>query len=122
MLVEWPKRAQSALVDWFGPGLVVGLFQFTDIYWVLALAALIWALYNAWLSGESGQSYGRKWAGTRLVKESDGDTLGGPMGVVRHLLHIIDAIICFIGFLLPLWDTKRQTIADKLAGSVVVKV
>ncbi len=120
-LVEWPQRAQSAVIDWFGPGLLVGVFQFTDLYWVLALAALVWALYNAWLAGETGQSYGRKWAGTRLVKESDGDTLGGPMGIVRHLLHVVDAIICFVGFLLPLWDAKKQTIADKLAGSVVVK-
>lgn len=120
-LVNWPLRAQSAIVDWFGPGVIAAFFQFTDIYWVLALGALIWAFYNAWLAGESGQSYGRKWAGTRLVRETDGAPLGGPMGVVRHVAHFLDAVICFVGFLFPLWDTKRQTIADKIVGSVVVK-
>jgi uncharacterized RDD family membrane protein YckC len=119
---EWPLRVQSALVDWFGPGLVAGLFQRTSIYWVLALAALIWAFYNAWLGGETGQSYGKRWAGTRVVKESDGSLIGGPMGIVRHLAHIVDAIICFIGFLFPLWDTKRQALSDKIVSTVVVKV
>jgi uncharacterized RDD family membrane protein YckC len=124
-LVEWPQRAQSALIDWFGPGVVAWVVYLITQSWsgylLLSLVVLAWALYNAWLAGETGQSYGRKWAATRLVKETDGDTLGGPLGVVRHLLHVVDAVICFIGFLLPLVDAKKQTIADKLVGSVVVK-
>jgi uncharacterized RDD family membrane protein YckC len=34
----------------------------------------------------------------------------------------VDAIICYIGFLFPLWDSKKQTIADKIVKSVVVVV
>jgi hypothetical protein len=33
---------------------------------------------------------------------------------------MIDGAICGIGWLFPLWDTKRQTIADKIVKSVVV--
>lgn len=120
-IVDWPLRAQSALVDWFGPGVVAGIFQGTGVYWVLALAALIWAFYNAWLSGETGQSYGRRWAGTRLVRESDGAVIGGPMGLIRHIAHAVDAVICFVGFLFPLWDYRRQTIADKIMSTVVIR-
>ena len=42
------------------------------------------------------------------------------MGVVRTIAHIIDSFICYIGWLFPLWDTQRQTIADKLVKTVVL--
>lgn len=122
-LVEWPGRAQSALVDWFGPGVVLGgLSQafWPDLYWVMALAVLLWALYNGWLAGETGQSWGRRWAGTRLVRKADGKLVGGPAGALRHLAHIVD-IVAIVGFLFPLWDRNRQTLADKIMGTVVVR-
>jgi hypothetical protein len=31
----------------------------------------------------------------------------------------VDSIICFVGYLFPLWDPKRQTIADKIMTTVV---
>jgi hypothetical protein len=47
--------------------------------------------------------------------------IGGGMGIGRHLLHILDALPCYLGFLWPLWDGKRQTFADKIVKSVVVR-
>ncbi|COY49143.1 proline-rich antigen pra [Mycobacterium tuberculosis] len=44
------------------------------------------------------------------------------MSVVRQLAHFIDAIICFVGFLFPLWDAKRQTLADKIMTTVCVPI
>ncbi len=38
----------------------------------------------------------------------------------RQLAHVIDAAICYIGYLFPLWDAKRQTIADKIMTTVCV--
>jgi uncharacterized RDD family membrane protein YckC len=32
----------------------------------------------------------------------------------------VDGIICYIGWLFPLWDAKKQTLADKIMGTVVV--
>ena len=43
------------------------------------------------------------------------------MAFVRDLAHFIDGIICFIGYLFPLWDAKKQTIADKLVKTLVIK-
>ena len=40
---------------------------------------------------------------------------------MRQLAHIVDSLICYIGWLFPLWDAKRQTIGDKIMGTVVVK-
>ena len=123
---DWPLRVQSALVDWLGPSLVVSFLNLTTdslgLVSLLSLVALGWALYNAYLGGSTGQSYGKKWAGTRLVRSTDGQLLGGGMGIVRYILHIIDALPCYLGFLWPLWDQQRQTFADKIVSTYVVRV
>jgi uncharacterized RDD family membrane protein YckC len=123
---DWPLRAQSALVDWFGPSLLVSIVNVgadnRGLVSLLGLAALGWALYNAYLGGSTGQSYGKKWAGTRLVRATDGQLLGGGMGILRYILHIVDALPCYLGFLWPLWDRPRQTFADKIVGTYVVRV
>jgi len=64
---------------------------------------------------------GKKWAGTRVLREQDGQVIGGGMGIARYILHILDAIPCYLGFLWPLWDAKKQTFADKILKTVVVK-
>ena len=45
---------------------------------------------------------------------------GGGAGIGRFFLHIIDALPCYLGFLWPLWDAKRQTFADKVMGTLVI--
>ena len=42
------------------------------------------------------------------------------MSLVRQIAHYIDQLICYVGYLWPLWDHKRQTIADKLVSTVCV--
>ncbi len=119
---DWPKRALSALIDWFIPGLLAGLIYrgSSALGLILYLAAFAWALYNAYLGGQTGQSYGKKIAGTRLISEATGQPPGGGLGIGRHFVHILDGIPCYLGFLWPLWDSKRQTFADKLLKTVVV--
>ena len=123
---DWPLRVQSALVDWLGPSIAVAFVSVfsrgNTLVSLLGLAALGWALYNAYLGGSTGQSYGKKMAGTRLVRAGDGQLLGGGMGIVRYILHIVDALPCYLGYLWPLWDPKRQTFADKIVSTYVVRV
>jgi len=38
----------------------------------------------------------------------------------RDVIHVIDSLTFNIGFLWPLWDERRQTIADKMVRTVVV--
>jgi uncharacterized RDD family membrane protein YckC len=122
---DWPKRAYGYLIDYFGPYLLSVLVY----YWVskglgtlVGLAALAWGIYNSYLAGQTGQSYGKKMAGTRLISEATGTTIGGGLGIGRFFVHILDAIPpCIpVGFLWPLWDSKRQTFADKILKTVVV--
>ena len=121
-LADFGKRALSALIDWFGPAIVAGIFYSISrpLGFLFQLAALAWTLYNAYLGGQTGQSIGKKQAGIRLISEGTGQPIGGGMGIARAFVHIIDAIPCYLGFLLPLIDAKNQTIADKILKTVVV--
>ena len=58
----------------------------------------------------------------KVVSEVTGQPIGFTTGVIRQLAHIVDSIICYIGWLFPLWDSKRQTLADKIMKTVVVKI
>ena len=119
---DWAKRALGALIDFVIPGIVAFLIgrASTGLGLLANLAALAWGLYNAYLGGQTGQSYGKKIANTRLISEATGAPIGGGLGIGRYFVHILDAIPCYIGFLWPLWDSKRQTFADKILKTVVV--
>jgi uncharacterized RDD family membrane protein YckC len=43
------------------------------------------------------------------------------MAFARDIAHIIDTIICFVGYLFPLWDAKKQTLADKIVKTLVIR-
>jgi uncharacterized RDD family membrane protein YckC len=121
---NWGSRVQSAFVDYIGAEIVafivyVIIHPLGDI---LFLAAAAWGIYNSVLGGQTGQSYGKKMAGTKLVSATTGQPIGGGMGFGRSIVHIVDGLPCYLGYLWPLWDSKRQTFADKIVGTYVLKV
>jgi uncharacterized RDD family membrane protein YckC len=87
---------------------------------VLMLIAVGWQWYNRWLvAGRTGQSMGKRVLKTKLVAEVNGQPIGAVNAFLRDLLHILDGA-AYIGYLWPLWDTKRQTFADMIMKTVVV--
>lgn len=86
------------------------------------LFVLAYGFYILFLTGETGQSPGKAIIGIKVVAEATGQPIGGGSGIVRGLAHIADSIICGIGYLFPLWDPKKQTLADKIMNTVVVNV
>ncbi|MEU4035981.1 RDD family protein [Streptomyces collinus] len=82
------------------------------------IAIAIWQLIQ---EGRTGQTIGKKAMGIRLVKEETGQPLGVGMAFVRRLAHFLDSLACYLGWLWPAWDSKRQTFADKVCGSIVIK-
>jgi hypothetical protein len=42
------------------------------------------------------------------------------MSFVRQLAHIVDGLVCNLGYLWPIWDPKKQTFADKIMGTLVI--
>lgn len=67
----------------------------------------------------NGQTIGKEQLGLTLVSESTGQPIGTSKAFVRDIGHILDGF-CLIGHLFPLWDQKRQTLADKILTTVVI--
>jgi uncharacterized RDD family membrane protein YckC len=86
------------------------------------VVALLVFLAFGYLTGTTGQTPGRRLVGVKILREADGQVLGAGMGIVRGLLHILDALPLLLGFFWPLWDAKNQTFADKIVHTVAIKV
>lgn len=86
------------------------------VAWAVALFYLIWNY--GYRQGVTGSSLGKSIMKFQVLSEITGQPIGFGKSVVRFLAHIVDVIICFIGFLFPLWDGKRQMLADKIMSTV----
>ncbi|HEU0089867.1 MAG TPA: RDD family protein, partial [Pseudonocardiaceae bacterium] len=129
----WPlagfrARVISFLIDSVAPLLVVAVllgvgFGVGSPLAAGLLAAVALILFYGWNSGyrqgSTGQSIGRRVAGTKLVKIDTGAPVGFGLAVLRQLCHGLEF---GLGYLWPLWDEQRQTVADKIVGTVVVGV
>ena len=121
-LAEWPQRLISGLVDigipwalwWVLTVLLEAFFLGLLAYWGVVA-------YIQYLQGTTGQSPGKRVAGTKLLREADGQPLGFGNAFLRAVLHVVDAAPCGLGFFWPIWDPKRQTFADKIVSSVVIR-
>lgn len=90
---------------------------------ILAGFALMAAIqiWNRWVKGGQGQSIGKKALNISLVSANTGQPIGAGMAFVRDIAHAADSLPCEIGFLWPLWDSKRQTFADKIVSTLVIQ-
>jgi uncharacterized RDD family membrane protein YckC len=121
---NWGQRVGGYLID-IVPNIVIGFiavavhnFAIAALFYLISLG---WTIYNRWyLAGTTGQSWGRKLLNIKLISEQTGQPIGFLMAFVRDIAHFVDAVICYIGFLFPLWDAKRQTLADKILNTLVV--
>ncbi|MEU9603143.1 RDD family protein [Streptomyces sp. NPDC048057] len=125
-LAHWGLRVGAFLIDGLitaAPYMVVSLAtRMSPIPLLVTLAWMIGAsLWIAHREGTTGQSPGKKVLGIKLLRESDGQFVGFGMAFVRRLAHIIDGLPCYLGYLWPLWDDKKQTFADKICSTVVIK-
>lgn len=86
-----------------------------------ALVGIGLGLFKLYKEGTTGQWIGKKAVNIRLLREADGQPLGFGMAFVRNIAHFLDSLACYLGWLWPIWDAKKQTFADKICSSVVVK-
>ncbi|MGN6242867.1 MAG: RDD family protein [Motilibacteraceae bacterium] len=98
-----------------GAGVFLGV-----VLYVVGIGLAIWN--QVIRQGKTGQSIGKGVLGIRLVGAATGQPIGPGLTFVRQLAHIVDGIPCYLGYLWPLWDAKRQTFADKIMSTYVVKV
>ena len=120
---DWIHRVGAYLID-IVPYIVVifiGDAIGHGIQILFLLIGLAYLIYNRWYLGGQGASLGKRTLNMRLISEQTGQPIGMLMAFLRDIAHIVDSIICYIGYLFPLWDSKRQTLADKIVNTVVVR-
>ncbi|MCU1623059.1 MAG: hypothetical protein JWL79_1904 [Frankiales bacterium] len=133
-LAEWGSRVGATLIDsLIVAGIIIASFIVGAVLGNLSsalgglvvvlgylggIAFLFWQLY---VQGETGQTIGKKQLGIKVLKEADGQVLGPGLSIGRYFVHILDGIPCYLGYLWPLWDAKKQTFADKILQTVVVR-
>ena len=84
---------------------------------------MAFAIWNyGYRQGTTGSSIGKSVLKFKVVSEKTGQPIGFGLSIVRQLAHVVDAIICYIGYLFPLWDAKRQTLADKIMTTVCLPI
>jgi uncharacterized RDD family membrane protein YckC len=90
----------------------------------IALSLLVPAVYYAYLNGVRGQTVGKMATSIKVVDANTGNTIGLWRGLGRWAVTLPLAAACGIGALLdalwPLWDDRKQSLHDKVVGSVVV--
>ena len=99
----------------------IGISISLTVYLLFLLVGLVYTGYNRWyLGGTTGQSFGKRALSLRLISEQTGQPIGPLMAFVRDICHILDSVACYVGWLFPLWDAKRQTFADKIINTIVI--
>ena len=68
------------------------------------------------------QSWGMKATGITVVDSERGQPITAGRAFGWYLAHIVSQFLCYLGYLWMLWDKRKQTWHDKIAGTVVVKV
>ncbi len=101
-----------------GPVTIVGV-----LVMLAGWGEMIWLyIRNYFLDqGRTGWTWGKRRVGIRLIKEVDGTPVGPGMAFVRYLLHSVINQACYLDYLWPLWDAKKQTLTDKVLATVVIK-
>jgi uncharacterized RDD family membrane protein YckC len=101
--------------SWSGIGVAV-----VFLGWLLTVAYSIWNW--GYRQGTTGSSIGKSVLKFKVISEKTGQPIGFGMSIVRQIAHVVDSVICYIGYLFPLWDAKRQTLADKIMTTVCVPI
>ncbi|MEU2621213.1 RDD family protein [Streptomyces sp. NPDC007157] len=122
---NWGQRFLGTLVDglvFLVPYILVIVGKDTPALAAIGgLALLGLAIWQLIMEGRTGQTVGKKALGIRLVKEATGQPIGVGMAFVRRIAHVLDSLACYLGWLWPAWDAKRQTFADKVCGTIVIR-
>jgi uncharacterized RDD family membrane protein YckC len=100
-----------------GPGHVV----------ILIATAAIVGLYYSILNGtRTGQTVGNRAPGIAVRDATTGEPIGFKRGLlrwfIRFVLYLALLLPGILNDLFPLWDSRNQTIADKAARSVVIRL
>ncbi|MGW7540680.1 RDD family protein [Streptomyces sp. NPDC054770] len=122
---NWGQRFGGTIVDglvFLVPYIIVIVGRNNAAIRAIGVLAILGvAIWQLIMEGRTGQTVGKKALGIRLVKEATGQPIGVGMAFVRRIAHFLDSLACYLGWLWPAWDAKRQTFADKVCGTIVIR-
>jgi uncharacterized RDD family membrane protein YckC len=72
--------------------------------------------------GRTGQSFGKKVTGLKVVHAETGQLIGIGSTLGREFCAVLFNNICTLNVLWPLWDSKQQTWHDKVVNDVVIRL
>jgi uncharacterized RDD family membrane protein YckC len=137
-LAGWPIRVGAYILDY----LIVGIPWFIGIILALALDGdsdqlgpqggasmgvgflltfLLWVWSRVIQQGRTGQSFGKRLTGLRIVHAQTGQLIGMGANLGRELLAWLFNQFCILNVLWPLWDEKSQTWHDKIVNDIVIR-
>lgn len=132
-LAPWHLRAGAFAIDVLPAIAVVATMLLTFFtvplhgpwWWVcLSIAGVVFLLMlvnRLLLPAVTGWSLGRAWCGVAVVRR-DGSAPGAWTLLLRDLAHLLDTASLLVGWLWPLWDSRRRTFADMLVRTEVQRV
>ena len=104
-LCKYPTGAGWAIIAVLG---IVGFVAFAVLY--------------SKKVASTGQAWGHKAVGVRIVDATTGGNIGAGKAFFRYLIGSwVNSFICALGYLWPLWDAKKQTFGDKMFTTYSVK-
>ena len=83
--------------------------------------AVNWLYYALMESGPMQATLGKRALGLKVVSDKDGGRISFGQATGRYFGKIISMLILCIGYLMVLWDEKKQALHDKMASTLVVK-
>lgn len=78
-----------------------------------------WLYYALQESGARQATLGKRAMGI-IVANTNGNRISFGKATVRYFSKILSFIILLIGYLMMLWDDRKQTLHDKIADTVVI--
>jgi len=114
----------GAVILGLAGGVVVGLAGGSSrlegiVNLILTVAVLAYWIWNwGYRQGTTGCTVGKSVLKFKVVSERDGQPIGFGSSILRYFAHLLDSITLGIGYLLPLFTAKRQTIADMVMSTV----
>ncbi|HEU4471509.1 MAG TPA: RDD family protein [Flavisolibacter sp.] len=116
----WP-RFLAAFIDGIILGVVNAITLFIGGEAMPNVLGLIvgWLYYAFQEASPAGATLGKRALNLKVVTEN-GEQLSFGQATGRYFGKIISTIILLIGYLMMLWDEKKQTLHDKMVSAIVI--
>ena len=99
-------------IHWHGDWLTLGLL-------LLASSVTTW-LYSSILQSSSRQATVGQRALGLVITDLDGNRISFARASGRYLATLLTGLTFGIGYLMMIWTKRKQTLQDKIAGTVVI--